>query len=437
LRIAFIHPPFETVPPVSEQRSTASLMVWTNEIARRLSAEHTIVIYSPGDAAHTGVIRDQNIEYRYVDPASHARERRIVNAMINLEYVANYPRRKRPIFATRWYFPRYIERIAQALSQETWDVVHVTHIPQYAPVVKRYNPTAKIAMEIQALWLSQFDPALVRQYLDDTDLILTCADFVTDALLERLPEYAERARTLHNGIDIERFMLEHSQRAPAPPDQPEILFVGRVSPEKGVHVLIEAFRRIAERYPEATLNIVGGTNAIGYHFLIPMEDDPIVRDLARFYHPITKRARYLAHLQSMIPPALKDRIVFRGSISNLEVREYLSRATVFAFPSVWQEPFGIALIEGMASGAPVVATRGGGPLEILEHSVNGLLVERNDAQALADAMVMLIEQPALGAKLGCAAQERVKTMFTWEKCADTLLQYYQDILRQPAPAVET
>ncbi|MCC6613372.1 MAG: glycosyltransferase family 4 protein [Anaerolineae bacterium] len=429
MRIAIIHPPFETVPTISEQRSSASLMVWTNEIARRLAPEHTLVVYSPGDEAHSGVIRDQDVEYRYIDPATHGRERTVVNAMINLEYLANYPRPKRPIFATHWYFPRYIQHIAQELSHEAWDVIHITHIPQYAPVIKRYIPGAKIAMEIQALWLSQFDPALVRASLDATDLIITCADFVTDSLLTRLPQYADRARTLHNGIDIDQFILQADHRAPAPPDKPEILFVGRVSPEKGVHVLIEAFTHVAERYPEATLNVVGGTTSIGYHFLIPMEDDPIVRDLARFYHPVTKRGRYLAHLQAMIPAELKKRIVFRGSISNQEVRDYLRRATVFAFPSVWQEPFGIALIEGMASGAPVVATRGGGPLEILEDGVNGLLVERNNAQALADAMFALIEQPDLAADIGRAAQERVKTLFTWDKCAETLLQYYQALVR--------
>ncbi|MCA9908198.1 MAG: glycosyltransferase family 4 protein [Anaerolineae bacterium] len=434
MRIAFIHPPFETMPTISEQRATASLMVWTTQIARRLAPEHTVVIYSPGDATHQGTIHDQGIEYRYIDPKRHARERRIVNAMINLEYGANYPRRKRPIFATPWYFPRYINQIARELSAETWDVIHITHIPQYAPVIKRHNPGTKIAMEIQALWLSQFDPALVRGYLDATDLILTCADFVTNALVEALPEYADRARTLYNGIDIERFLLAHAERAPAPVDQPEVLFVGRISPEKGVHVLIEAFAQVAERYPQATLNIVGGTSAIGYHFLIPMEDDPIVRDLARFYHPLTKRDRYLAQLQAKIPPYLRERVHFRGSIPNQEVRDYLRRATVFAFPSVWQEPFGIALIEGMASGAPVVATRGGGPLEIIDDGLTGLLVERNDADALAQAMLNLIEQPALATQLGQAAQARIEHLFTWDQCADQLMDYYTTLLAVPAHA---
>ncbi len=432
MRIAFIHPPFETMPTISEQRSTASLMVWTTQIARRLASEHTVVIYSPGDATHQGTIHDQGIEYRYIDWHAHTRERRFVNALINLEYLANYPRRKRPIFGTRWYFPRYIDQIARELSNETWDVIHVTHIPQYAPVIKRHNPGAKIAMEIQALWLSQFDPALVRQSLDATDLILTCADFVTNALIEALPEYASRARTLYSGIDSERFLLAHTERTPAPADQPEILFVGRISPEKGVHVLIEAFTQVAERYPQATLNIVGGTNAIGYHFLIPMEDDPIVRDLARFYHPLTKRDRYLAQLQTLIPPHLRERVHFRGSIPNQQVRDYLQRATVFAFPSVWQEPFGISLIEGMASGAPVVATRGGGPLEIIDDGTSGLLVERNDPGALAQALLHLIEHPSLAGQLGRAAQARIEHLFTWDQCADQLMDYYMTLLAEPA-----
>ncbi|MBE0690809.1 MAG: hypothetical protein IH587_11880, partial [Anaerolineae bacterium] len=66
MNIAFVHPPFETVPPVSAKRATASLMIWASQIAQRLVPEHRVVVYSPGNANYGGTIYDSDIEYRYV-----------------------------------------------------------------------------------------------------------------------------------------------------------------------------------------------------------------------------------------------------------------------------------------------------------------------------------------------------------------------------------
>ncbi|MCC6613370.1 MAG: glycosyltransferase family 4 protein [Anaerolineae bacterium] len=433
MNVAFVHPPFETIPPLSAKRTTASLMVWTNQIAQRLAREHHVLVYSPGDGTFEGTVYDSDIEYRYVDVTQHKWERRVVNGMMHAEAIAGYPQPKRPILATQRYYPNYIEKVARDLSREHWDIIHVTEMAQYVPVLKRYNPDARIVLHNHQYRLAQYDRALVHEQLQEADLILAVSRSVTQALRDRFPEYADRCETLYNGVDAARFRDMHLNHAKPDPEYPRLLFVGRISPEKGVHVLIDAFARLAEKHPRAELDLVGGISSVGYHYIIPMSDDPNVQALSTFYHPVTKRDRYKGALDQLVPDHIRDRIHFHGQIPNSRLEEYLRKATAFVFPSVWEEPFSIALIEGQASGVPVVATRAGGNLELMVDGETGLLVERNNADALADALERLIADPALGERLGKAAQARIKDLFTWDQCAENLLNYYAALLEQADP----
>jgi glycosyltransferase involved in cell wall biosynthesis len=92
---------------------------------------------------------------------------------------------------------------------------------------------------------------------------------------------------------------------------------------------------------------------------------------------------------------------------------YYHSASIFVFPSVWEEPFGMPLVEAMASNTPVVATRGGAFLEIVEDGVSGLLVERSNVQALADAILQLISNPEQRDAMAKAAFERASAVFSW------------------------
>jgi len=405
-------------------------MVWTNQIAQRLARQHRIVIYSPGNDSFSGTIFDSDIEYRYTDAKQHAWERRVVNGLMHMEAVANYPQPKRLILATERYYPNYIEKIARDLSREQWDIIHVTEMAQFVPVLKRYNPQARIVLHNHQYRLAQYDRDLVQQQIADADLILGVSQSVTQAIAERFPEYAERFKPLYNGVDAARFSTMHIEHAKPDPEHPRLLFVGRISPEKGVHVLMDAFTRIAEKHPTAELDLVGGIASVSYYYIIPMTDDPHTQALARFYHPVTKSDRYKQALDELVPDHLRDRIHFHGQVPNAELETYLRKATAFVFPSVWEEPFSIALIEGQASGVPVVATRAGGNLELMVDGETGLMVERNNPEALAAALDELIANPALGERLGRAAQERIKNSFTWDQCADTLLGYYESLLGQ-------
>ena len=114
----------------------------------------------------------------------------------------------------------------------------------------------------------------------------------------------------------------------------------------------------------------------------------------------------------------------------IELVPHYHSASIFAFPSVWEEPFGMPLVEAMASSTPVVATRGGAFQEIVEDGRSGLLVERSDVQALADAILQLLSNPDQRDSMARAAFKRASTMFSWDRIAEDLLNKYEHLFEQ-------
>jgi glycosyltransferase involved in cell wall biosynthesis len=95
---------------------------------------------------------------------------------------------------------------------------------------------------------------------------------------------------------------------------------------------------------------------------------------------------------------------------------------------LWHEPFGIPIIEAMAAGIPVVATRGGAFPETVDDGETGFLVERGDAAALAVALRRLLEHPELRQRMGARARRRVRSHFTWDRQVDRLSTLYEELL---------
>ena len=103
-------------------------------------------------------------------------------------------------------------------------------------------------------------------------------------------------------------------------------------------------------------------------------------------------------------------------------------AAIFAFPSIWDEPFGMPLVEAMASGCAVVATHNGAFGEIVADGATGLLVERANPQALADAIVRLCQNDDLRLRLAVAGQYRARQRFDWDRTADGMLDVYESAI---------
>jgi glycosyltransferase involved in cell wall biosynthesis len=211
---------------------------------------------------------------------------------------------------------------------------------------------------------------------------------------------ASRTRVVYGGVDCDRFRPDPGAARRG------VLFVGRLTPHKGVDLLLRGLPR------DATLTVVG----TGGHDVRPPERDypALLRRLAR------------------------DRAVdFLGAVSEGELPPLYRRAAVLALPSVHRtcygreiavvELLGLAVLEAMASGTPVVCSRVGGLPELVEDGVNGFLVQPGDAAELHERLAQLLGDRSLAERMGRNARELALDRFTWEACAERCLDAYAEL----------
>jgi glycosyltransferase involved in cell wall biosynthesis len=203
---------------------------------------------------------------------------------------------------------------------------------------------------------------------------------------------------------------------------PRLLYVGRVSPEKGVHVLIEAFERVLAEHPLATLTIAGPHIAAAREFIDPAGAEPKLDPLETFFR---HRHSYFPYLQRILSPAAKARVHFVGNVPHEQLVQYYCQADLCIAPSIVHEAFGLPLAESMAAGTPVVATRSGGFGEIVEEGKTGLLVERADAPGMAAAILKLVNDPPLLRAMADASRQRIVERFAWNRVLPQLLREYE------------
>jgi len=205
-----------------------------------------------------------------------------------------------------------------------------------------------------------------------------------------LPGRNRRRRVIYGGVDSELYPMR-----PELAHDGSLVFLGRVLAHKGVHFLIAGLP------PGVLLHVVG-----------PWPD-----------------AAYLDHLRTL---AAGKAVTFHGALPDAEVRAILGRAMALVHPTPLDdsgsarvhELFGLALVEAMARGCPVIAADAASLPEIVTPEVNGLLVPPNRPEAIGEAVLRLAGEPELWARLARGARRTVEERFTWERVVDRCLAAY-------------
>ncbi len=180
-----------------------------------------------------------------------------------------------------------------------------------------------------------------------------------------------------------------------------VLYTGRVEFNKGSLELLRSVKAVASRVPEVEYVLAGAR-----------------------HNSIDDRA-----LESALGAnGTRPHVRLLGHVPWQKLADWYCRATVFAMPSFY-ETFGISVIEAMAFGLPVVATKTGGLPEVVEDGVTGILVPPGDSQALAEALACLLSDPEMRRRMGRAGQERVRAEFTVDRVIDRTLAVYESVIR--------
>jgi mannosylfructose-phosphate synthase len=205
------------------------------------------------------------------------------------------------------------------------------------------------------------------------------------------------------GVDTKRFRPLQPGEKEHPLDVPAnyIFALSRIDSNKGLDFLIKAFARIKDK-SDAMLLIGGGSKN-------PKQ------------HEIDVKTNLLQIVGEL---GLEGRVVFTGYIPDEELETYYRKAKVFVLPSKY-EPFGMTTLEAMSCGTPVVATRFGGIKDDLQDGIDSLLVDPSNPAELSEAILRVLTDEALAAKLSENGQKTILERFSWESIAARTLAFYE------------
>ena len=216
---------------------------------------------------------------------------------------------------------------------------------------------------------------------------------ISQALAQRAKGFrAKDVAVVPNGIDIEIFRHIDISRVPH-----RIISVAHLKKVKGLDYLIKAMPAVLKDFPDAEFVLVG--------------DGPERKNLENLAHSL----------------GLGGRVKFKGALPHSQVAQELAKAEVFVLPSL-AEGFGIAVVEAMAAGLPVIASRVGGITDIIQHNHNGLLIEPESPQAIADAVIKLFTNPGLAQTLTQNAR-RNTNRYSWQNISEKINQLYLTLLK--------
>jgi alpha-maltose-1-phosphate synthase len=234
--------------------------------------------------------------------------------------------------------------------------------------------------------------------------VIAVSDGMRSDVLAAYPAVqADRVRVIRNGIDTLEYApdpaIDVLERWGVDPGQPSVVFVGRVTRQKGLPVLLRAADRID---PAAQLVICAG-----------QADTPELES-------------EVAGLAGRLRARRSGVIWLSGMLAKREVIQLLTHATVFVCPSLY-EPLGIVNLEAMACGAAVVASRVGGIPEVVADGETGLLVPPGDAGALAESINVLVREPGRAAAMGQLGRKRAVAEFGWPAVAAQTAALYEEL----------
>jgi len=296
--------------------------------------------------------------------------------------------------------PRIPGQLTKLFAERRFDVVHV-HNPfgvalPLAAVLRSRAPVTvgtlhSVVPEGHRLLRATRRP--LRNVLERLDARICVSDAVIESLGPSFPGLS--FKTIPNGIDTD-FFAPGAEPIEQDGGKRTILFVGRFDPRNGVKHMIGAFSRLRRTRDDVRLVIVG--------------DGPL--------RPLIER---------LVPAELRDDVVFAGRVNRLRPR-YLASAEILCTPCSLAS-FGMVLLEGMSAGLPVVASRLPGFELVMRDGIDGLMVDRADDEAgFAEALARLLDDPALGRRMGAAGRERALAAFSWPVVADSLEELYGELL---------
>jgi len=254
---------------------------------------------------------------------------------------------------------------------------------------------------------------LCRDLLERTewDRIIAVGQHVYGDVIAEEPDLTNLQVVLH-GVNTEMFRPnmqgDQLKRELGLEGQRVILHPARLLPWKGVHTTVEAFRMIAERFPDVSL---------------------INTDTHEILDWADELQGYREKIFAMVEDnGLSDRVVMRSFDFSKELPQAYALSDIVIYPTSGEEPFGLVPLEGMACEKPVVVSRSGGLIESVVDGVTGFLIPKEDASLLANRLSALLKWPDLAKRMGQAGRRHVETHFSRARMGSEVDLLYREVM---------
>lgn len=392
--IAIVVPEMLPVPAVKG----GAIEHWVEESVRRMAqpGRRLAVVSRPAGEASIPGVEHISIPWTRTEQFFHRLKER-VSWRNPLRYLAK--------MQNVWSYGR---RVARAVAG--FDLVCIHNEPNLLALLpKRPGQRIVLHMHNEHLTSRLFRP-IYRCALAKADKVICVSDYIRRSALAHFPEYAERFEVVINSTDPEVFR-PYGETAreqlkglvELEPGCRYLLYVGRLTPIKGVHVLIEAFTSIHARMPDTRLIITGSSFFGG-----------------------AARTPYESRLEALARPVAGG-IVFTGFLPHEKLKYLYSAVDLVCLPSVWQDPCPLVTFEAMSSGTCLVASRVGGVPEVVEHDVDGVLVAPDNAALLAEEVCRVLSDSEHKQAMEIRARDKMLRAYTWgrlvadiESCFESL-----------------
>lgn len=299
------------------------------------------------------------------------------------------------------------------------DVIHVHNMHYFSRyhtrVVEQYAIKNKIPLILTAhnVWTDKLFLDLTCQVA--WDRIIAISQYIKRELMA-VGIRGEKIEVVHHGVDEKLFFPgkpspDIFKKHPPLKGRKRVVFnPARMGLAKGCDLTIEAFRLVKDRFPDAMLLMSGSGNIIDWGLT---------------------QNKDIAFMISLLKHLGLEKSVYINTFSiDKEMPDLYRLADLVVYPSASEEPFGLAMLEAMASGKPIIVTESGGMPEIVRNDVNGYVVPKRNYKILAERMIKIMEDDELRKKLGETGREQVEKIFTREIYARNIYRIYEEAIRE-------
>jgi len=322
-----------------------------------------------------------------------------------------------PIGAEHWEYPFHTSvefspqvfwgayQLAKRLKHQPVDVIHAhTRVAQ----VVAARLSMQLGISYVATWHGIYGSNLGRALWPCAgDRTIAISEMVSRHLLEDVGLSEEKIRRVYNGVDTEYYsihpdsvlLMEYRRRWQLSECRPVIGAIGRLAAGgvKGFDLFLRAAALLVPEFPDLGILLVG--------------EGP--------------RRSYLEHLSREL--GIDKRVRFVGIVNDIRIP--LALMDLFVFSSRWPEAFGLTLVEAMAAGRPVVATKTGAVPEIIRHGSDGWLVEPDNVSSLAEGIRQLLKDRETADRLAKSGQQRAREKFHVDRFVSEIEAVYREVIR--------